>query len=188
MWEHGRPPAIYPTPPGSRAMGDQGDAVSKEARGRASAGMNRKRRGGRHSGCKVSFGSKCEELNMSKSGPLHPAERTSTRRAATSLKGQERNCRSHSMTSSAPPTCGGCTVRISALALLEIDDRLNSGRLVDWQVNVLVSSPGHLRELRPTDGANLPMGRARRAIPSCCGARYWNSAVKCKKQSHGGIA
>jgi hypothetical protein len=35
----------------------------------------------------VRFGSKREELNVSKSGPLCPIERTSMRRAATSLMG-----------------------------------------------------------------------------------------------------
>jgi len=36
-------------------------------------------------------GSKCEELNVSKTSPLCPTIRTSTRRAATSLMGQERS-------------------------------------------------------------------------------------------------
>src|SRR5215471_7434841 len=35
----------------------------------------------------VRFGSKCEELNMSKSSPLYPTFRTSTRRVDTSLMG-----------------------------------------------------------------------------------------------------
>src|SRR5262249_1776854 len=35
----------------------------------------------------VSCGSKCEELNVSKSGPLYPTDRTSTRRADTSRMG-----------------------------------------------------------------------------------------------------
>jgi hypothetical protein len=36
---------------------------------------------------------KCEELNVSKSGPLCPNERTSTRRVATSLMGHTRKWR-----------------------------------------------------------------------------------------------
>jgi hypothetical protein len=40
------------------------------------------------------YGSKCEELNVSKSSPLRPTERTSMRRAATSLNGMDRP-RSH---------------------------------------------------------------------------------------------
>jgi hypothetical protein len=35
--------------------------------------------------------SKCEELDMSKSSPLYPTIRTSTKRADTSLMGQKRN-------------------------------------------------------------------------------------------------
>ena len=41
-------------------------------------------------GIEVAFGSKCEELNVRKSSPLRPTERTSMRRAATSLMGQSR--------------------------------------------------------------------------------------------------
>lgn len=37
------------------------------------------------------FGSKCEELNVSRFSPLCPIERTSMRRAANSLMGQERS-------------------------------------------------------------------------------------------------
>jgi hypothetical protein len=37
----------------------------------------------------VAYGSKCEELNVSKSSPPRPTERTSMRRAATSPMGQE---------------------------------------------------------------------------------------------------
>ena len=58
-------------------MGDQRDAVSLEARRWASAGMNRMRRGDRHSGCKVSFGSKREKLRVSKSSPEYSTKGTS---------------------------------------------------------------------------------------------------------------
>ena len=42
----------------------------------------------------VPYRSKCEELRVSKFSPLCPAERTSMRRVATSLMGQERKSRS----------------------------------------------------------------------------------------------
>src|SRR4051795_5623049 len=42
------------------------------------------------------IGSQCEELNLSKSSPPCPNERTSTKYAATSLMGQERTCRHRS--------------------------------------------------------------------------------------------
>jgi hypothetical protein len=43
----------------------------------------------------VGIGSECEELNVSKSSPLHPVERTSMRRAAISLMGQQRKYQHH---------------------------------------------------------------------------------------------
>ena len=49
---------------------------------------------------------------------------------------------------------------------LEIDDQLNSGRLVDWQVNGLPPSPDpFVFELRPTEWCELADRRARRLVP-----------------------
>src|SRR5215472_6564879 len=42
---------------------------------------------------------KCEELSLSKSAPLYPTNRTSTRRADISQKGHSRHCVSRSITS-----------------------------------------------------------------------------------------
>ena len=51
---------------------------------------------------------------------------------------------------------------------LEIDEQLNSGRLVDWQVNDLAPGP-FVFELRPTEWCELADRRARRLIPQCFG-------------------
>ena len=52
---------------------------------------------------KVGSGSKGEELNVSKSSPLYPTIRTSTRRADTSQKGQEEGRSRRSMSSGSKP-------------------------------------------------------------------------------------
>jgi hypothetical protein len=73
---------------------------------------------------------------------------------------------------------------------LEIDDQLNSGRLVEWQVNRFGALTGaFVFELRPTEWCELADRRARRLIPSCFGGlrlRRWSSAVERQNPSHGG--
>ena len=73
---------------------------------------------------------------------------------------------------------------------LEIDAQLNSGRLVEWQVNRFGALTGaFVFELRPPEWCELADRRARRLIPSCCSAlrlRRWSSAVERQSPSHGG--
>ena len=73
----------------------------------------------------VRCGSKCEKLNVSKSSPLCPIERTSMGRAGTSLMGHGRLMQrskrySYSITSSARATSVAGSSRPSVLAVFRL--------------------------------------------------------------------
>jgi hypothetical protein len=74
------------------------------------------------SGAYVAVGSKCEKLNVSKSGPLCPIERTSMGRTGTSLMGHflthaSQQILSYSITSSARERSEGGNSRPIAFAV-----------------------------------------------------------------------